>query len=80
MIRIKEAKELWLQVLTDKKAALGRNSTTILKRLESVSFLPGGEIKSNRYGQYVSKHYPALVQEYQERLEKKQQGELFFNI
>jgi len=80
VVRIKESKELWLKVLADKKTVLDRNSETIVKRLESVSFLPGGEIKSNRYGQYVIKHYPALVQEYKERLEKKQQGELFFNV
>lgn len=80
MVRIKDAKELWLKILAEKKAVLGQNSDSIIKRLESVNFEAGGEIKSNRYGQYVIKHYPALVQEYKERLEKQKQGELFFNV
>ena len=80
MIKIHEAREIWQEVLEENMNKLCQNSSNLINKLKNVSFLPGGVIRSNRYGRYVIKHFPSLVHEYEIKLEKKKPGELFWDL
>lgn len=77
MIRIDEARTIWNAVLDENRCKLEDSASDIFDRLKRVGFRPGGGIKSNRYGSYARQHFPALIREYQRRLEIWRQGELF---
>ena len=77
MVRISDAQTIWNSVLRDNRGKLEDSALNIFERLKRVGFRPGGSIKSNRYGRWAQVHFPALVREYERRLDIWRQGELF---
>jgi len=77
MVRIEDARTIWNAVLEENRGKLETSAPDILEKLKRVDFRPGGELKTNRYGLYAIRHFPALLREYKRRLETWRQGELF---